>query len=349
MNESERSANSADCSERPTASPFDTVLYVLYSLDSEMLRPSPGGADGKPPQHIWRLELVPKQLVIATMFATCCWLSSPKGLSAVHAQSSNEAGSPADSQPSEEALCPEEEPCPDEASCVEKAPCPKVYEKCTELRKDWPLGVHRDGKTYLKSWDRAEKLTYRLNPRRDGDKDDYACETDQGVKRQSYVVWGVGISAPVYAQHDLASAVTDAGGVVRATGFRNELRPAIVAAYLFRPREGRPRHGVVGLVDAEVFGDDGFADPRGLGVGYMRVFRSSDAPTGNWSNAFGLGVAVMYNTGAKQLRDDFDLNEMAPAVGGKSLAPVLVDTNSYSLTVVLTYSFGKVREANKED
>lgn len=188
-----------------------------------------------------------------------------------------------------------------------------------------------------------------MNPRRDGDNDDYACETEQGARRQAQVVWGFGISAPLFVQHDLTSAVTDAGGVVRATGSQADIRPAIAATYLFRSRNGLPRHGIVGLVDAELFGDEGFAEPRGLGVGYMRVFRSSDTPKGDWGNAFGLGVAVMYNIGAKKLRDGFELNEAAPVVGEKSLPPVLVDTSSYSVSAVLTYSFGKVRRADKGD
>ena len=67
---------------------------------------------------------------------------------------------------------PEPEPEPEPAH-----PPVQRFQNCTVMRDaGWTRGVNRDGGTYRRSWDDAERRTYGLNTHSDRDNDGHACE-----------------------------------------------------------------------------------------------------------------------------------------------------------------------------
>ena len=78
------------------------------------------------------------------------------------------------------------------------------------------------------------------------------------------------------------------------------------------------------LLDADFVADDGLVRPRGIGVGVTVAFRGTLVD--NWTQAFGVGVAYLWES-AKLLSDDPN--------------PVLEDRTVDSVLLVINYSFGK--------
>ena len=112
----------------------------------------------------------------------------------------------------------------------------------------------------------------------------------------------------------------------------------------------------MGILDAEIFGQEGTLSPRGLGVGLLWVFRSSEATVkGNWTNAFGIGVAYMHDSRRRILRDDFAFGEIAPLnpnyprAGEKYLEPQFTEVNGDSVLLVLTWAFRKKPQPDRPD
>ena len=245
-------------------------------------------------------------------------------------------------------------PAPDTKEIEPMPPRSRIFDTCSAMRRaGWIHGVRRDGEMYRVEWDKAERDTYWLNTGRDGDGDGHACEPQNAAIGPAQVVFGLGVGTTLESQHRATAAAVDSNGIVRPTEFRSEARSFALAAYLWPKKRGNDhtfRPGIMALVDAEVFGKDGFLKPVGVGVGFLMVFRSFDA-TRDWSGAFGIGLAYLRDSGAQKLAEGFVFGGEAPLVQSvpmdesgsmkKYLTPTFIDTSDDRFLLVATFSFGK--------
>ena len=68
-------------------------------------------------------------------------------------------------------------PPPDPGAGGAEHPPVRRYRNCATLREaGWNRGVQRNGGSYQRGWNAAERETYRLNTGRDRDNDGHACE-----------------------------------------------------------------------------------------------------------------------------------------------------------------------------
>ena len=167
---------------------------------------------------------------------------------------------------------------------------------------------------------------------RDPDRDGTVCEhwEDEETPAPSAkgdVVFGLGIATGIRDRNLGPLTALDSGGDPVSADVRGgETRPVFTAAYLFpRPKDdARVRPGLMALLDADFVADDGLVRPRGIGVGVTVAFRGTLGD--NWTQAFGVGVAYLWES-AKLLSDDPN--------------PVLEDRTVDSVLLVINYSFGK--------
>ena len=136
----------------------------------------------------------------------------------------------------------------------------------------------------------------------------------------------------------LTEAVVDEQGIVRVTSDRETIRPVATAGYLMpcgkRNREKKIRCGVMGVVDAELFGKGNLLEANGVGVGFQLGFRSAEGV--NWDRSFGIGIAYMRDVTATKLRNDFVDGMESPETEVQ-----FVKTHADTVLLVLTYSFGR--------
>ena len=152
-----------------------------------------------------------------------------------------------------------------------------------------------------------------------------------------HVVYGVGAAA-MFGGSRLTEAVVDEQGIVRVTSDRETIRPVATAGYLMpsgkRNREKKIRCGVMGVVDAELFGKGNLLEANGVGVGFQLGFRSAEGV--NWDRSFGIGIAYMRDVTAAKLRNDFVDGMESPETEVQ-----FVKTHADTVLLVLTYSFGR--------
>ena len=152
-----------------------------------------------------------------------------------------------------------------------------------------------------------------------------------------HVVFGVGAAA-MFGGSRLTEAVVDEQGIVRVTSDRETIRPVATAGYLMpcgkRNRDKKIRCGVMGVVDAELFGKGNLLEANGVGVGFQLAFRSAEGV--NWDRSFGIGIAYMRDVTATKLRNDFVDGMESPETEVQ-----FVKTHADTVLLVLTYSFGR--------
>ncbi len=145
-------------------------------------------------------------------------------------------------------------------------------------------------------------------------------------KRKGDVVFGIGIATGVIDRRVGPREAVGSEGNLLVADFRGgETRPVATASYLIPRRDtARVRPGLMVLLDADIVAEDGLVKPRGVGLGVTVAFRGTLGD--NWTQAFGVGVAYLWESA--------DLLS-----GGRE--PELVNRTVDSVLLVVTYSFGK--------
>ncbi len=186
---------------------------------------------------------------------------------------------------------------------------------------------HCAGKVSIRKSEHPLIYEFMRDPNRNGvvcehfEREDTPEPTSKGD-----VVFGLGIATGIRDRNLGALTTLDSeGNWVSADVRGGETRPVATAAYLFACKEdAKVRPGLMALLDADIVADDGLVRPRGVGVGFTVAFRGNVGD--NWTQAFGVGVAYLWES-AKLLSD-------APN-------PVLEDRTVDSVLLVVNYSFGK--------